>query len=85
MPRTLVYKGFQLRASCVALGDGGPFRPTLVIAKHHEGLSYTNDRVFSPPYPRDSYETENEALTTALSLGKAIIDGTLPGQSVADL
>jgi hypothetical protein len=85
MPTTLVYKGFQIRAGCVGVQGRDRFKPTLVIARHHEGLSYTNDRTFSPPYPRDSYETEDEAMATALSVGKAIIDGTLPGLGVEDL
>jgi hypothetical protein len=85
MPTTLVYKGFQIRAGCVGSRDGGHFKPTLVIAKNHEGLSYTNDKAFSPRYPRESYETEEEAMAVALSVGKAIVDGTLPGFTVADL
>jgi len=85
MPRTLVYKGFEIKAGCVGVRNSGHFKPTLVIAKHHEGLSYTNDRVFAPPYPREDYETEDEAMAVALSVGKAIVDGTLPGLTVADL
>jgi len=85
MPKTLVYKGFEIKAGCVSFGGNGRFKPTLVIAKHHEGLSYTNDRVFAPPYPREDYETEDEAIAVAQSVGKAIIDGALPGLTVADL
>ena len=85
MPTTVVYKGFQIRAGCVDPRKNRHFKPTLVIAKHHEGLSYSNDRVFSPPYPRDHYDTEEEATTVALSVGKAIVDGDLPGLTVKDL
>lgn len=85
MPVTVVYKGFQIRAGSVDLHNDARFKPTLVIAKHHEGLSYSNDRVFSPPYPRDHYDSDEDATAVALSVGKAIVDGSLPGLTVKDL
>ena len=85
MATTIVYKGFHIKAGGDGSQGSGRFRPTLVIARHHEGLSYTNDRVFSPPYPRDYYDTEEEAIAIAMAVGKAIVDGDLPGLSVKDL
>jgi hypothetical protein len=85
MSKTIAYKGFQIRAGCKAAGTAGRFKPTLVISRIHDGLSYTNDKAFSPPYPRDDYETEADAVEIALEVGRAIVDGRVAGHSVKDL
>jgi len=82
--REVQYKGMTIRAAAFEVDDTGHFVASLLISRTGISRSGTT-KLFDPPSPDGFFEDPEEALESALAFAWAIIDGEVPGHTVADL
>ena len=78
--QTLPYKGYGIEPLCQKLKNQDKWTLEVVIIRHCG--DQTNVRPFSAA---NTFPTKEQADAAAIDLGKKIIDGSIPGMSVADL
>ncbi len=78
--QTVPYEGYGIESLCQKLKNQDEWTLEVVIIKHADGE--TNVRPFSAA---NTFPTKEQADAAAIELGKKIIDGDIPGMSVADL
>jgi hypothetical protein len=74
------YQGYDIQAVPRKLANGGKWELNIKILRHSE--SATKVRNF---FAADTYDTREEAVQNCFRFGKQIIDGQLPGCTVADI
>ena len=75
------YKGFTLSASTRAIAQG--FASQVCLTRHNG--ANTKEMILTQSLPAVPYKNQGEALESALSYGRAAIDGLITGIDVADL
>jgi hypothetical protein len=78
--QTVPYKGYGIESLCQKIENQDHWTLELVIIRHAAGE--TRVRPFSAA---NTFPTKEQADAAAIELGKKIIDGSIPGMSVADL
>ena len=73
------YKGYDINAGAVQLTDNERFVSTLTITRH--GGDHSCDKSFRTGYFRDA----TEAMKSATTFARRVIDGKVAGVSVSDL
>jgi hypothetical protein len=73
------YKGYGINAGAVLLTDNERFVSTLTISRNHG--DHCSDKTFRTGYFRDA----SEAMKSAATFARRVIDGKVAGVSVSDL
>lgn len=77
--RSSEYKGYGINAGAVQLTDNERFVSTLTISRDHG--NHSSDKTFRTGYFRDAIE----AMKSATTFARRVIDGKVTGVSVNDL
>jgi hypothetical protein len=80
MSNAVTYKGYTIRPALRHLVDTGQWELNVFISRPTEDEEEEESRHF---YSTGRYTTEAEALAQCIAYGQQIIDGTIPGQSIA--
>lgn len=80
MSNVVSYKGYTIRPALRQLVDTGQWELNVFISWSTEDEEEEESRHF---YSTGRYATEAEALTHCIAHGQQIIDGKIPGQSIA--
>lgn len=82
--RSIAYKGLRIQAAAFEVTTLGRFVSTLAISRNLNFNGGGETQLFSPPCPDGFFESVDQALEVAVAYGRAIIDGEVPGVSLAD-
>jgi hypothetical protein len=80
MSNVVIYKGYTIRPALRQLVDTGQWELNVFISWSTEDEEEEESRHF---YSTGRYATEAEALAKCIAFGQQIIDGEIPGKSIA--
>lgn len=83
--RQVEYDGMLLTAGAFEVAGTGRFIAVLSIARAVSTGTGCDFRLFDPPSQDGMFDDVEDALDTAIAFGRAIVDGSLRGESIADL
>ena len=80
-----LYEGMMINVGAFEVAGTGRFIVSLAIARRAAHGTGQKTRLFDLPDEHDYAQSADEALEFGLARGRAIIDGEIPGETVADL
>jgi hypothetical protein len=80
----LEYKGMTIKAGAFEFNSEGRYVSILSIARNGAGGEQGSVKLFDPPCPDDLFSDADEALDAAITHGRAIVDGEVPGAHMED-